>query len=376
MRIAHVLSSFALGGQERVALDLATIQREHGHAVFAVSLAPEAEGELEHAFRSAGVETLHVPQGRGFNPSLVWRLATRLARADVDVVHTHNPHALVYGAPAGRLAGARVLHSKHGMNPDRPRRLRLRRAAAACVDAYVAVTPLLATVARDKHECASRRLFVIENGIDVARFVPDADARRLVRRELEIPPDAWVVGSVGRLAPEKDHALLMHATMRLPDDTAHLVIVGDGTERDALHALAAGFDPRRIHLPGSRKDVERLLSAFDVFALSSRTEGLPLVLLEAMSTGLPVVSTAVGGIPDLITDGETGLLVPPRDVAKLAAALETLRHDRAVAGRVGEAGRRRVLDRYSAQRMAREYEDLYVRITERPRAFLRRAEAR
>ena len=141
MVIAHVLSSFDLGGQERVALDLARLQRKEGHTVLAVSLSPLPEGPGAEAFRGAGISATTIEKRQRLDPYLPFRLAAYLRREHVSVVHTHNPHALIYGAPAGRLASAVVIHSKHGLNPDRPRRLWLRRVAARFADAYVAVTP-------------------------------------------------------------------------------------------------------------------------------------------------------------------------------------------------------------------------------------------
>ena len=159
-------------------------------------------------------------------------MAVLLARQGAEIVHTHNPQALIYGALAGRLAGARVVHTKHGINPDRARRVWLRRAAARLVDAYVVVTPSLARIAI--HECDPNRVHVIANGIDTSSFTPRPGDRTDSRRELGLPEDAWVVGTVGRLAPEKDQALLVKAMAPLLGERRRLVIVGEGPERDAL----------------------------------------------------------------------------------------------------------------------------------------------
>lgn len=365
MRIAHVLSSFELGGQERVALDLARAQRQAGHSVLAISLSPRRGGALEDAFRRVGVELCVVGRRDGFDPALVLRLRRLLSAKSVEVVHTHNPRALVYGAPAGKLAHAVVVHSKHGVNPDPPRRRRLRRAAAACVDAYVAVTGSLADVALLERECASERVSVIPNGVDLSRFTADPAARREVRLELGIPDDAFVVGSVGRLAPEKDHALLIRATEALRARGAHLVIVGEGPERPRLEGATG------VHLVGARSDVPRWLAAFDVFALSSKSEGLPLALIEGMAAELPVVATRVGGVADVVDDGVTGFLVPAGDPGSLEAALDSLAGDRPRARAMGSAARTRVLPRHGVERMAREYQALYQGLLARRR--LRRA---
>jgi glycosyltransferase involved in cell wall biosynthesis len=370
LTIAHVLSSFGVGGQERVALDLASWQRRQGQRVLAVSVADGPEGPLADAFREHGVEAVSIPKGSGVDVQLPFRLAKLFTQHDVDVVHTHNPHALVYGAPAAGLARAASIHSKHGMNPDTARRLWLRRGVSTLVDAYVAVTPALARAALDSRESSAERLHVVPNGVDLSRFKPDTAAREAVRAELGIPPSAWVVGTVGRLAPEKNQALLLRAMMPLLDERRQLVIVGDGPERSALSALAAeSWRSEYCHFVGARGDVERYLAAFDVFALSSVTEGLPLVLLEAMATGIPVVSTAVGGIGDLIERGETGLLVPSGDEPELRRQLLFLANFPTAALRIGAAGRKAALAKYSLEQMAERYQALYEEASQsRPRS--------
>jgi glycosyltransferase involved in cell wall biosynthesis len=373
MAIAHVLSSFGQGGQERVAVDLARLQRVAGHEVMAISIAPGPEGPVSTAFRAAGVVVETIAKRPRVDLSLPVRLAACLRRHRVDVVHTHNPHALIYGAPAAWLAGAVVVHSKHGMNPDRQRRLWLRRAAATLVDAYVTVTPTLAKKALEQGDCDSARLHVVPNGIDVVRFAPNPSRRRTIRAELRIPADAWVVGTVGRLAPEKDQALLVDAMAPLLSARRRLVIVGDGPEGDALRARIATIPGREyIHMLGERKDVESILASLDAFALTSRTEGLPLVVLEAMATGLPVLSTAVGGIPDLLEDGVTGFLVPAGQRAPLTDRLASLSTDGSLSRRVAAAGRQEVLQRHAVDRMAKEYEALYERSLVEKRGGMRR----
>ncbi len=376
LSIAHVLSSFGMGGQERVALDLATLQREAGHRVLAISLAPPPEGPVATAFRAVDVQTAIVSKrGPSFDPSLSLRLARVLAEHQVDVVHTHNPQPLIYGAPAAALARAACVHSKHGINPDSERRLWLRRAASKMADAYVAVTPSLARVALEKGECEATRLHVISNGIDTRRFSPDPEARRRIREELGISEDTFVIGTVGRLSPEKNQGLLIDAVAPMLDKRRHLVIVGDGPERASLQARAAGtWRPEYIHFTGARQDSEALLAAFDVFALTSNSEGLPLVLLEAMATRLPVVATAVGGVPDLVQHDVTGYLVESGDWIGLTKQLIWLATRPPEALVAASVARRTVLDRHSAEHMARDYEDIYRRVARGAWARAQRAQ--
>lgn len=368
LAIAHVLSSYGMGGQERVALDLAIAQSALGHRVIAISLAPPPEGPLAADFRANGIvpETI-AKKAQGFDATLALRLAVELRRSKIDIVHTHNPQPLIYGALAARLAGARAVHTKHGANPDGGRRLVMRRAVARLCDAFVAVSRETAEIARRNREVAERKLTTIPNGIQLSRFNPDPEARAAVRSELGIDADAWVVGTVGRLMPEKDQALLIRASAATLGPNRRVVLVGAGGEEAKLRAQAAELGERGkyVHFTGARRDVPRVLAAFDVFALTSLTEGLPLVIPEAMATSLPVVSTAVGGIPGVLDEGVTGLLVPRGDTEKLAEALERLASDRSTARAMGAKAREVALQRYEAKRMAAAYVDLYERVLAR-----------
>ncbi|HWO21457.1 MAG TPA: glycosyltransferase [Kofleriaceae bacterium] len=356
--IVHVLSSFGVGGQERVALDLAIGQRARGYDVGVLSLAPAPDGPMAEEFAQAGVAVGRVPKRPGVDPTLVPRLALELRRRRADVVHTHNPLPLIYGAPAARLIGAAAIHTKHGVNPGSRGHRMLRRAAAQLVYAFVAVSGTTEAQAKEQRDAPLGRLHTIPNGIRLDRYAPDPEARAAARVELGLG-DAWVVGTVGRLDEYKNQVLLVRAMAPLLSSRVRLVIIGDGPARpDVEAAVAALPEPRWVVLTGRRMDVPRLVHAFDVFALSSKSEGLPLVVPEAMSAGLPIVATAVGGLPSVIDEGETGLLVPV-DEAALAAALARLERDRDRARAMGARAREVALARYSSERMVDAYLELY-----------------
>ncbi len=357
--IVHVLSSYGVGGQERVALDLAIGQRARGHRVTAISLAPPPDGAMADEFREHGVTVDRVAKRGGLDPTLIPRLALALRRHHADIVHTHNPLALIYGAPAARLVGAGAIHTKHGKNPGSRGLVALRRAAARLVHAFVAVSETTAEQARDQRDVAVARLHVIPNGIRLDRYAPDPAARAEVRAELGLG-EAWVVGTVGRIDANKNQVMLVRALASRLGRDVRLVIVGEGPARAEVEAEVRRLaDPTAVTLTGRRMDVPRLVHAFDVFALSSTTEGLPLVVPEAMAAGLPIVTTAVGGLPGVVEDGRTGLLVPV-DERALGQALGRLVDDRALARGLGARGRELALARYSSERMVDAYLALYA----------------
>jgi glycosyltransferase involved in cell wall biosynthesis len=363
MKIAHLLSSFEIGGQERMVRDLAVGQQLSGHQALAISLAPPPDGPLADELRARGVETARVAKrGRHFDPTLPFRLAALLRRAGVDVVHAHNHQPLVYGAPAAKLARATAVYTRHGQRAGGWRLRLARRAAARWLDASVAVSADTASIARRLGEGTAGRVAVVENGIDTSPYRRNAETRAEVRRALGIPGQAWVIGSVGRLVPEKSYDLLLRAAAPLLGEAAHLVLAGEGSEGPALRALRSTLPAGRfIHLPGLRRDVPALLAALDVFALCSRSEGLPLALLEAMASGLPVVATAVGGIGAVLDDSGAGLLIPPGDEAALRSALDRLTRDPARAAEMGRRARQLALARYDRARMVDGYFEIYRR---------------
>ena len=363
MNVAHVLSSLHVGGGERLTLDLASAEADLGHRILIVSLEQPPDGRLAGAFAERGIEVERVAKRPGFDSTLIFRLASLLRRRRVDVAHLHNRLALFYGAAAGRLAGAVVVLTRHGPGAGAPRRRWMMRGASRLLHAYVAVSPEIELLERERGYCPPGKISVIENGIDLGKFDNPGARRLAARKALGLPPDAWVVGSLGRFAVEKDYPFLVRAAAPLLGAGSRLVIAGDGGEMPAVKAeVAARTVEPFVCLPGMRDDVPDLLAALDVFVLSSRMEGLPLVALEAMATGLPVVATAVGGLPKLIADGETGFLVPSGDEAALRARLAMLRDDPDVARAVGARGQSRVRESYSRDRMVRRYLDLYRRL--------------
>jgi glycosyltransferase involved in cell wall biosynthesis len=360
LSIAHVLVSLEVGGAERLVVDVARAQANRGHRVAVFVLGKSANPILGRLLSDAHLPVTEFERRRGIDWRLIPRLAAAFREMRPDIVHTHNEPPLIYGTPAARLSGATAIHTCHGpRNLSRGAKL-LARGAARITHRYVACTGALVETLRSSGDVPRDKLIVIDNGVDLERFQVD-DAQRIEARvRLGIPEAAFVIGSVGRLAPEKNYGFLMRAAEPLLSAGAHLVFVGDGSERGRLEAQAAASGcPAAVHFSGAQSDVAPFLAAMDVFSLSSTFEGLPLALLEAMATGRTVVASAIGGIPLVVEDGITGLLVASGDEAGFTAALRRVRDDKALAKSLGEAGRSRAIGRYGLRRMLDEYEALY-----------------
>ena len=359
MRIALVVLSMDIGGQERLILRIIHGLEARGHEVHLVTLS--TGGALRDQLGSTPVHEVPFRGAKraagGFDRTLHVRLIRLFRRIRPDVVHTHNGPPLIYAAPVARLLGARVVHTKHGKGEISRRMLPLCRMISRTVHRFVAVSADTAEAARRGE--APPRLSVIENGIPLAAFRPDAELRYAARAELGIASDAVVVGSVGRLVEEKDYPLLVRALGPRLSDKVRLVLVGDGPARPAIEAaVAAAGVGAFVTLTGARHDVPRLLAGFDVFAMSSRTEGVPLALPEAMTSQLPVVATAVGGVPGIVPE-DTGFLVAHGDAAALGDAIGRLVNDPALRAQMGERARAYALGRFSEENMLNAYLALY-----------------
>jgi glycosyltransferase involved in cell wall biosynthesis len=329
--------------------------RARGHEVVGVC----AEGPLLADVRAEGFRVETLPFARSLSPAAQWRafwaLVALLRRERPWLVHGHMPISGLLARVAARVAGVpRVAYTCHGFLFNQPGSRRRRAASLALEWIGGRLTDVFLTVSAEEAADArrlniSRKATQAGNGRDPAVFRPDPAARTRIRAELGVPPDAVVIIAVSRLVRHKGYPELLAAMAHVPN--AELWVVGErlpsdhGDDLNELFARAAnGVCLRRL---GYRTDVPALLAAADMFTLPSHFEGLPMSVIEAMLTGLPVVATNIRGPREQVVEGETGLLVPPATIQPLATALNRLVGDPAGRAAMGEAGRLRALARYT-----------------------------
>jgi glycosyltransferase involved in cell wall biosynthesis len=242
--------------------------------------------------------------------------------------------------------------------------IEMERRLARVTDRLVTVSPRLRTQLLAMGIGRSEQVEVIPLGLDLGRFQQPHSEPPTLRPALDLAPETPLLGIVGRLAPIKDHTTLFQAMALLQarGQVAHLLVVGDGEERGRLEGLARrlGLDTR-IHFLGWRTDLAAIMKELDVVVCASRNEGTPVALIEAMAAGIPVLSTDVGGVADLVAHGKTGWLVPPGDPPAVARAIEELLGDPALRARLGSAGPAVALD-YEVTRLIPRVEALYTAV--------------
>jgi glycosyltransferase involved in cell wall biosynthesis len=324
---------------------------------------------LVPVLRAAGIPVFCLNGGREADPRWALRLRRLVRERGYDLVHTHMPVPAVAARLllGGRAGHPQLVHTEHNLwhryrTPTRWANAVTYRRNSAVIAVSKAVAD---TIAPDRLPAAAgpgAPLRVIYHGVDHTLLRPRPEARDAARDLLGLPRSARVVASVGNFTPKKDQRTLIDALVLLRADhpSTVLVLVGSGPLQDQLaaHATAAGVGDRVV-FTGSRSDVPELLPAFDLFALSSRQEGLPVAVMEAMASGLPVVATAVGGLPEIVSDGVEGRLVAPGDPAGLARALGEVLGDDRLRARMSAAAevRSRGFDIAAAQR---QIEDVYA----------------
>ncbi len=361
--VCQLLHGLRVGGAEVLAADIARRLRDRFRFLF---VCLDELGTLGLRLQEEGFPVHVLDRRPGVDWHCMGRLANLLRRQKVDVLHAHQYTPFFY-ALAARMVGGRpaVLFTEHGRHfPDFPRRKRIwtNRLLLGRGDRVVAVGQSVRRALIDNEGIPAQRIQVVYNGIDLEAFQPQTSDRLTVRRELGIEPDDFVVIQVARLDYLKDHATAIRTMARLLAvcPRARLLLVGEGPELAKLEALVQEQQlEARVHFLGLRHDIPRLLSASDVFLLTSISEGIPVTLIEAMAAELPVVSTSVGGVPEVVVGGETGWLAPAGDDAALARRLLCLA-DAPEAGRdLGRAGRRRAEVLFAVTQMHAQYESLY-----------------
>lgn len=364
-RVLYFVDALLKGGAERLLVQLAT-RVDRGR--FDPAIACFRQEAFAEELAAAGRPCHIVPKRRAFDLGLLWRLVRLIRRERIALIHCHDIQSATYGTLAGKVTRVPAILTVHGVHIFRQKRSGfLMPKLGRWMRRVVFVGHWLQRVAADEFGVRPRHPMVVHNGVDAAAFEPGEPDRALAE-ELSIPPGSLVVGSVGNLREVKDYPCLLRgfaaARARVPE--AVLVLVGDGPERPALGALARELGiEAAVRFAGARSDVACVLRLFDVFALSSRTEGISVALLEAMASGLPAVATDTGGNPEVVVAEATGRLVPVGDHERLGEALAALLADPGRRRAWGRAARERAAREFSLDRMVRDYESIYDELTGR-----------
>lgn len=378
MNVFLLVHGLPVGGTEVMVTHLARELRREGIGVGIGCL--DEIGDLGEELRSEGFRLDLFSRKPGLDVALPRRIARRLKEGRFDVLHAHQYTCYFYGVFAKVLAGVPLVFTEHGrFYPDLPstKRRLFNFLFSRMADRITAVSKGVKESLRGIEGFRAERIEVLYNGIDVERFPPmSPQAKREAKARLGHRLPGPLIGTIGRLDPIKNQGLLIAALALLSPKVPGLAlaIVGDGPERKRLGALADGLGvAERVYFLGKRTDIVEVLSALDVFALSSFSEGTPMTILEAMAASLPIVSTAVGGIPEVLTDGVHAFLVegvPPRleDPRTLLAGEYTRRYagalERAILGPSESAARaqgarERVEREFSLEAITLRYRALY-----------------
>jgi len=376
IRVCHVITRLDVGGAaENTLRSVCGLDPER----FEVSLIyGRTDNPLEAWIRRAkdrGVRLIPIPEMvREIRPLADLKVFSRLYRLigqlQPDLIHTHSSKAGILGRWAAKLKGVRaIVHTPHGhvfYGYYGALLSRLFRTAekltAKFTDRIVALTHLEVEQHLEERVGRRQQFAVIHSGVDVEKFAGARGDRDALRERFRVPPGAVCIGSAGRLAAVKNYELLLDTLGMLEARRPggyHVVILGEGAQRGLLYhkAMELGVQDR-FYLPGWFEAIEGLYPAFDLFVLCSKNEGMGRVLVEAMAAGVPVIGTAVGGVPELLGEGDCGLVIPPNDPQALAEAIERLAQSSELREALIQKGRQRARD-YTADSMIEKLVGLY-----------------
>ncbi|MCA8982507.1 MAG: glycosyltransferase [Planctomycetaceae bacterium] len=354
LRICHVSMCLATGGLERLLVEFAKRTDRQRYDVQFITLGEI--GAPAEEIRALGHSVTPITRASaGSRGGQLRALARHFREHRIDLVHTHNTYAHFYATLAAKLAGVRtIINTQHGRGCGNHWKQRLHFLLAnRFTDRILAVSEDSARLCRQQDPWSRRRIHTLWNGIDLRQFA------------FHGPVSAPRAISVARLSPEKDFPTLLHAVQgvvkQFPD--FHLTLVGEGRERPRLEQLTSQLGLNaHVEFLGERHDVSALLRQSAMFVSSSSTEGISLTLLEAMAVGLPIITTAVGGNPEVVQDGVTGHLVPAGQPARLQAAICAHLAQPDTWQAMGNLARTRVETQFNIERMMREYEETYEQL--------------
>jgi L-malate glycosyltransferase len=385
VKVLLLVHSLGVGGAEVMVCSLARHLRVGGADVEIGCL--DEVGTLGEELRDAGFSVRLFDRRPGFDRRLPLRLGRHIRRAGFDVVHAHQRPAFFYGLLAGLLHATPLVYTEHGpgegRGPSRKKKM-FNRLLARRARRITAVAEDLKRRLIEVEGFNSLQIDVIPNGVDLGRFGSPV-SQAVARARHGLPPQAQILGTVGRLHAVKNQALLLHVIARLNKrvPNALLVVVGSGAERPALEALAQQLEVAdRVRFLGERRDIETVLPAFDVFSLASLAEGIPLTLLEAMAARVPIVATSAGGIPEAARPDREAILIagapPDCHIPLTAAGLEYVDNftaavvqrlqDSAGSRRLAERAYERVTRAFCMDAVCRRYTEILAATVPRTRS--------
>ena len=409
VKILHLTTDSRIGGAEKIIISLATHLDKHRYESKVVALLPG--GELIEGLRDKGIEAECLGMRNKFDLRAIYKLSRIIREKKIDILHTHLFHANVLGRMVGRLAKVPVIISSLHVMEKRRHHLWLDWLTNRMVDAEICVCEAVRKFTMEKARIRPDKLVTIPNGIDVREYDLNVKLTQAIsqnirdsleeksrenrgeacdyqvatmrekgklytmdvkekKRELGIESNYPVLGTVGRLHEQKGHIYLLKAMPAILEEypEAVLLIVGDGPLRSKLEGLCFKLQINKtVKFLGFRKNIKELMTLIDVFILPSLWEGMPIVLLEAMALGKPIVATRVGGAEELIKDGVTGLLMPPADDEALAKALINILSRENGGRELGKIAKREVERRFTLEVMVGKTEKLYERLLIRRR---------
>jgi len=366
--VCHVLHTLSVGGAEVLAREFSRQGKHDFRFVFACL---DELGSMGEELLASNYEVISLQRKPGIDIGTAKRLKAYCKAQNVDVIHAHQYTPFFYSSMS-RVIGNRlpVLFTEHGRTfPDfrRSKRVFANQFLFSKKDSVIAVGNQVKRALIENEGIAEKKIEVIYNGIDVQRFIPKPEVRDQTRRNLGIESDETVIIHVARLDPLKDHLSAIRAFGLLKETPGiKLLIVGEGPESNNIKAEINNLDLQAsVSMLGLRDDIPDLLNAADACLLTSRSEGIPLTLAEAMATQLPVVATKVGGVPEIVNDGETGFLCEAGDTKSLAASITELYNSPEQRAAFGQAGRRRIIEHFNADEMHKQYQSKYLQMATR-----------
>lgn len=364
IKVAFITYLLDIGGIETLILEICRNIDRNAYDPYVFVF--QRDGKLEDELRSMGIPVYLVEKRPGTDLGLVLRLMRLFRRLNIDVVHTHNQSPWLYGGIAAFLSGKPLIHTEHTVVDYHPqyhpeRWKKIERWLSLITYRITTVANSVAAFLTAEEGIPSSKINVIHNGVKTSVYDKHTDVCSK-RASLGINDTDFVVGNVARFYPNKDHKTLLKAFEIVSRNIgqAKLMLAGDGPLKDELVAVADKLGlSGKVNFLGNRRDIPEVLKTFDIFALSSTREGFPIVLLEAMAAGLPVVATDVDGNSELVNDGRTGILVPSGNAEALARAICDMASGRQDVKRMGEEARQAVRSRFNFENMIASYDAIY-----------------